>query len=64
MTPYVLGISAFVILLAVIVVGLVIGLSLVKLLDSAVPHGARTISAWRHRRSHAAHLGTPRHQAS
>ncbi len=64
MTPYVLGISTFVILLTVIVFSLVIGLSLVKLLDIAIPHGARMISAWRHRRSHAAHLGTTRHQAT
>ncbi len=61
MTPYLLGISTFVIMLAVIVVGLVIGLSLVKLLDLAVPHGARSMSGWRHRLSNAVHLGTPRH---
>ncbi len=51
MNPYMLGISTFIIMLVVLVVSLIIGLTLVKLLDIAVHHGARMVSTWRHRPS-------------
>jgi hypothetical protein len=54
MNPYILGISAFVIMLVVLVVSLIIGLTLVKLLDIAVNRGGRVVSAWRHRPSTSA----------
>jgi len=55
MNPYMLGISTFVIMLAVLVVSLIIGLTLVKLLDIAVHHGGRAVRTWRHRPSTSAH---------
>ena len=53
MNPYLLGISTFVIMLVVLVVSLIIGLSLVKLLDIGISQGVRLVNVWRPRRATA-----------